>query len=232
MHRYKKIGYLFFAALCFYFLTKQIIGIPTFYDLQNNFSNLSDTLKIDEGDEEFFLDWKNPKDIIGFLNESRIPVNQRANILMDSLNNRLFLTDEKNINSDQLISNYYAMIIWTIELRALEKSNQNLSNTFNTVRHYWYNAITNAISDIVQNNTKMKYDFRVYFISGVLNSELYYPAFKNSMVEKIVLNLLQGNFGYILNRFWIGTTWWSKILITTIFLGNIYIYYEFIKRFF
>lgn len=225
-----KYLYLILFTVVLLLLISSLIDAPTFYDLPSSNSTLPERVILRSENDTFQLNWNNSKNLLEFLNSLSSNQRNSGKFLLNPLKEVLFNENSSDLNI--LIDNYLILTLWTFKLNALEEAYPHYSMDLNTIKHFWYNEISNGVSHIVELESDKKFDYRIYLITRVLNSESYYPAFKNSILEKITLNLVQGNFGYILNRFWIGTSLLIKIIFLIVFLINIYVYYEFIKKFF
>lgn len=101
-----------------------------------------------------------------------------------------------------------------------------LADFFGEVSDNFGMYVANKLAEIVSNNKEIKSTFRFNYVVQHAKCLMYPPNIGLDNSEKVLLNLSHGNFNYLWDRFWNGTSLFVKSLIflPTIFLLITYIY--------
>ncbi|WP_089371105.1 hypothetical protein [Dokdonia pacifica] len=85
-----------------------------------------------------------------------------------------------------------------------------------SIEIYWYNQITNHLSAEAKKQPNSKYGFKYRYLAQRCIQKKYFPNTGNSTFEKVLLNIIDQRWLYMLKRFWYSTPWICKIFILLI----------------
>ena len=71
----------------------------------------------------------------------------------------------------------------------------------------------------------IKYDFKFKYLVGFCQSRQFSPPIGMSSGEKIVAYVIEGKYAYLFNRFWFGTGWMFKFLLTAALAVTAYAFF-------
>jgi len=113
--------------------------------------------------------------------------------------------------------NYYSLI---------DKKNEIL---YKAIYDYWINIISNKLEDYYKENNALKYDYKFKYLITKCAEKGYSSSIGSTNFEKILINIGENKWSYLLNRFWNGTGLFFKLPLFLFLLITLYGYYCIIR---
>lgn len=126
------------------------------------------------------------------------------NCLVDSL---LSKWNYNNIDSLELL------LIILEKYQNYAETNPVLSDFFYEVADNYGVFVAKNLTELAENNKNLKSTFKFNYVRQHSKCLTYPPNIGLSNLEKVILNISQGNFSYLWGRFWNGTSFIFKSLI-------------------
>lgn len=165
-------------------------------------------------------------------------------LLKDSLNfggkaERLFyyfLVDKNKIfnTQDSNIFDPIKLLNWIIIAeRSLIHATYSARNSyfFKAISRYYFNSISEQLTKLNRNDPTLKYDLNFKILVDRCRTNKYHVDQKFTNSEKLINYLVEKKYAYIINRFWIGTPAFFKIILCFGLLISLYAYYLLINQF-
>lgn len=125
--------------------------------------------------------------------------------IADALTVELEKRYDPGMNLDSL--NMY--LNWAIKIdHASRVLNNEEKIVFSVISDYWISRISEKLEMVDD-----KYDFRYRSMVQKCSENSYNAVGTNSKFEKVIYNLMDNNYSYIVNRIWIGTGIITKIIL-------------------
>ena len=93
------------------------------------------------------------------------------------------------------------------------------------ITRYWFNYVSGKLSFFAKQKPSLKYDFKFRYLVGLCNSYKFSPSIGNSKFEKVILNFIDTNFGYMFHRFWYSTGVVFKLVVGLGVMLQLYAYW-------
>ena len=127
----------------------------------------------------------------------------------------------ENYNPDSLI----LLMQWVGKFKGyseIDKANEAL---YQSVDDYWMNIIANKLKDYCKNDYWLKYDFKFKYLSGQLEMNGYNTSIGFNDSEKVLNNIIENEYSYLIKRFFTRTSFIIKILFLFGILLTLYGYF-------
>jgi len=100
------------------------------------------------------------------------------------------------------------------------------ANFFGEVSDAWCSYVANRLTELSKANSSVKHSFKFQYVAQHSRNLKYQPNISYTNSEKVILNFTEGNFDYLWNRYWKGTSPLFKVvtIIPVFFLFTIFIY--------
>ncbi len=126
----------------------------------------------------------------------------------------------EHYNIDSLIQ----LLQWVEKFKQYASLNLDHNMLFETVYDHWMEFIIKTMERYADQNKSIKYNYKFKYLLSRCDEHTYTSRIGKSRLEKIVDNVIEQDWPYLLNRFWIGTTVLFKIIIFSILLITLYGY--------
>jgi hypothetical protein len=123
-------------------------------------------------------------------------------------------------NTDSLI----LLLQWVEGFKHYASLNLDNNMLFGAVYDHWMNFIIKTAERYAEQHKSIKYNYKFKYLLSRCDEQTYISSIGKSRLEKIVDNVIERNWSYLLNRFWIGTTVPFKIIIFSILFITLYAY--------
>lgn len=139
-------------------------------------------------------------------------------ILSLCLTNKLEkLNDTKNLDT------LYGILLWTdkfYDYSFIEKNNQAF---YESIPSYWYNYVANTLSDLSVENEQIQFNFKYQYLVQKCSERGYFSEQKMNIMDKVMMNVIQSRWFYLIHRFWNNTSHLFKMLFLSLFFINIFL---------
>ncbi len=116
--------------------------------------------------------------------------------------------------------------------------NRKRANFFGEISDAWCSYVANQLTELSKSNSSLKHSFKFQYVAQHSRNLMYPPNISYTNSEKVILNLTEGNFDYLWNRYWKGTSFSVKavsiiplfFLFTTFVYGCICIFQKHFKK--
>ncbi len=95
---------------------------------------------------------------------------------------------------------------------------------YSSIYDHWMNFTANKIGKYYEDSYFIKYDYKCKYIVSRCSEKKYTTNIGFSNYEKALNNIIEKNWSYLINRFWVATTAVFKIIFFLIALITIYGY--------
>lgn len=135
---------------------------------------------------------------------------------------------EERIRPSLEVANIDSLIImaqWAERFHFYKDIESPNTQLYKIVYRYWFNLISNQVSQYSERDNSIKYNFKFKYLVGLIQSKKYAPSISNTKGEKVLLYLTEGKYAYLFNRFWNGSSWATKtgvFLIVAYFIFSAY----------
>ena len=165
-------------------------------------------------------------------------------VLMDSINSSdrslnmevflLALTDSlksykhgiyNSTNLDSLILLYQ----WAEKFHFHAECENKYSSLYATIYDYWAQDIANELQSLYNTKYSIKYNYKFKYLRSRLEEREYNIPVGYSNWEKALNYIIERQWSYLLNRFWIGTTFLFKLIAFSLIAITVFGYYCIIK---
>ncbi len=134
--------------------------------------------------------------------------------------------DTSNLDSLNMILNL------ADEYRIYAKFSKAHSSLFESIADFWYSNTVTKLNAKTEQNKKQKYDFKYRFLIQRCANNNYFKSQKKSLPEKVLLNIIDQKWAYLIHRFWNSTSILFKTVLLTLFLISIFITFISFKNLF
>lgn len=93
---------------------------------------------------------------------------------------------------------------------------------YSSLVDHWYNISANSLAAILKENNALKYSFKYQSLKRRCEHLKYFSSIPSSSLEKVIYNLLNNNYSYVVNRVWLRTGIFEKVILF-LFLGFVFI---------
>jgi len=201
-----------------------------YFNLQNHLHNIDKSKFKQTFPYDIYIDSANYCDINSILYDLKlmnlINPDAKANrrILAKALTEKL---EEKNKN---LFNNYnpdgLIMILqWVNKLNHYKDIDTANIKLYRIIHRYWYNYVSNKLSQYNDDNSNLKYGFKFKYLLSTCQSNNYPPDIRFSNTAKVIDNVINNKWAYLFKRFWDGTNFVFKFLLSIISVLTLYGYY-------
>ena len=84
---------------------------------------------------------------------------------------------------------------------------------YSAIRSSILNKVANDLSELVKKDKAIKFTFKFKSLFRRCVKENYNPGIKDSSIEKVLYNVINGKFTYLSNRFWLRTSSTFKVFV-------------------
>lgn len=201
-----------------------------YFNLQNHVKNVDKSRLREEFPYKIYLDSADYCNISSIQNHLNIlyAVNpdsrQNQKILVDALTDKLeerINSRFKKYNPDSLI----LMLQWVSKFKYYKDLDTNNAKFYRMVHRHWYNYVANKLGQYNDENPYLKYHFKFKYLVSTCRAQSYPPDIRSSNTAKIIDNVVNSRWAYLLKRFWDGTGLLAKLLTAAVVLFTFYSYY-------
>lgn len=121
-------------------------------------------------------------------------------------------------NKTNCLDTLNSILIWVDEFKLNQITKSKYSSCYSSIVDFWYNSTLNTIDSLAKNDNNIKFSFKYRYLLQKCNENGYYSNAGHSIIEKLVINIMENNWSYIFNRFWNGTSILYKFLVFTMML--------------
>lgn len=150
-------------------------------------------------------------------------------ILYYALADSLIKKEKNSINSNNL-DYMISRLNWISGFRYYAEMSAKNRDLYESVHGAWLSKISNEISRSIEKDKKLMFNYKVKHILSLCKTEGYIIPIKIGNSSKIIDNLINGNYSYILKRFWYSTSLFFKLLVLIPIVITIFIYINFFKN--
>jgi hypothetical protein len=208
---------------------KQCVQKP-YFNLKNHIDSLNTgNLKADFP-YEIYLDSANYCDIasihkhLEILNTLNRDAKENKKILVKALTEKLEEKIGSRFNTYQPDS-IILMLNWVNKFQYYKDIDTNNLKLYRMVHRHWYNYFANKLSQYNDSDANLKYEFKFKYLLAMCQSKNYPPDIRNSSITKIIDNVVNNKWAYLFKRFWDGTGFLVKLLLSAAILFTFYSYY-------
>ena len=117
------------------------------------------------------------------------------------------------------------LLDWADRFKYYAITDQPHDKMHRAIHTYWMEVIVDWLEDSYKQDYFVKYSYKFNFIRDRCEQSNYKPSIgSDTTVEKILDNLILGKWGYLINRFWIGTGILFKMCVLVLVLLTFYAY--------
>jgi hypothetical protein len=134
------------------------------------------------------------------------------------------LLQNKGYNNS--IDSLELLLVVSERYMSFAQANRKRANFFGEVSDAWCSYVANQLTELSKANSSLKHSFKFQYVAQHSRNLMYKPNISYTNSEKVILNLTEGNFDYLWNRYWKGTSSLFKAasIIPLLFLFTIFIY--------
>lgn len=125
-------------------------------------------------------------------------------IYVKALTEKLELRISKSFENPKLDS-LITLAQWVEKFDCYKDIDETNARTYKIIYRHWMNFLSNHLGQYYETDSDIKYDFKFRYLIAFCQSKKYSPSLGDSMTEKVIANLLDHKWAYLLNRFWNGT---------------------------
>lgn len=131
------------------------------------------------------------------------------------------IRNSNNLDSILIIFN------WCRDLSVLKLIDKSHEFFYDASSTFWYNWCSNSLSNLVKTDPRVKYIYKYRYLATSCQMQQYSPSIRSSNSEKLVLYLIDGNWGHIISKAVYDTSPVTKIFIITVVMMTIlsYVYF-------
>ena len=199
------------------------------FNLSKHTNNLNETNLLEKFPYNIYLDSAN-YEIIEFIRKDLETLNSFSK---DSMLNQQVLSIALTEKLDKRISSHFdrynpdsliTIIQWAERFNFYAEIDKKNAPFYQTVYDYWMNFTIARLDKYYIDDYLIKYNFKFKYIQNRCKEKTYTGAIGNNQFEKVINNIIEKNWSYLINRFWIGTTFVFKLIITLFSLFTFYGY--------
>lgn len=189
------------------------------FDLSKYISGLNESNILDKFPYKIYLDSSNYEEVVFIQRDllkmdSIISNNKRLNRKVLSIALTQKLEEQLNSGFDKYNPDSLILMLQIVEkfknYADLDKENAQL---FKALYTHWLSFIANKLGAYYRNDNSVKYDYKFKYIVSRCEEKGFTTDVGNTQIEKAVNNVIEQNWCYLINRFWIGTTLIFKAII-------------------
>ena len=139
-------------------------------------------------------------------------------------------SNNQTIDTSLSLDSMYFKYKLAFECKALSKGLPNKSTFYKVISDYWFRYICNQMSILAVNQPDMIYDHKYNLLYQLLQSELYTPNVKKSTSDKVIYNLQQSKFGYLIYKFKVIFGIPGLIISLAFVIFTLYLYVKFFLK--
>jgi hypothetical protein len=139
-------------------------------------------------------------------------------------------SSNQSIDTSLSLDSLFLLYKLAFECKTLSKALPDKSTFYKVVSDYWYRSVCQQMSQKANNNSGIVYDQKFNVLYQLLQTELYTPNLKKSNSDKVIYNLQQSKFGYLIYKFKIIFGIPGLILTLLIISFTLYLYIQFILK--
>lgn len=200
------------------------------FHIINHLNGLSDSNLINTFPYKVYLDSINIYDVIDIKKSTlEIDTVSKDNMLSQQIvsialtDSLLRVTKNKYVryNSDSLI----LLMQWVEKFKNygdIDKQNKTL---YQAIHDFWMNVITNNLTDLCKHDYWLKYDYKFKYLSSRLEEKGFNTTVGFNDAEKVLNNIIENNYSYLVDRFISRTSIFIKIFFLFAITLTIYGYY-------
>ena len=102
------------------------------------------------------------------------------------------------------------------EMKALELLDKENGIIYSVFKSDVLSAVANTLGDLATENKSLKFTYRFKSVYRRCTKEKYNPGILNSSLEKVVYNLVNNRYSYLVSRFWTRTSFTQKSILFTL----------------
>jgi hypothetical protein len=130
-------------------------------------------------------------------------------------------------------NNCHNIIFWAEEFKCFEANDTDVFQPIYVgIFDFWMNKVALVLSDATRNNSDLKYNNNFFYLNQRLTDYKYAIGIKYSNTEKVIENIVNGKWSYLLKRYFLETSTFINLLLVFFLVLTIYTYYLFLISFF
>lgn len=150
-------------------------------------------------------------------------------ILYYALADSLIKKERNSINTNNL-DYLISRLNWISGFRYYSEMSVRNRDLYESIHGAWLSKISNEIIKSIDKDKNLLFNYKVKHILSLCKAEGYIIPIKISNSYKVIDNLINGNYSYILKRFWYSTSLFLKLLVFVPIVITSFIYINFFKN--
>jgi len=201
------------------------------YDISSHIKKLSAINIHKEFPYDIYLDSSNYNNVEQLLHDistldSFIPLNHEINLevlstaLTDKLNERY-----KNRFHEYSPDSILLIIQWAEKFHSYANIDRSNARLYESIYDNWIEFAIQRLDEYYYTDNSIKYNFKYKYLLERCRENKFNGSVGFTRFEKVINNIIEKKWRYLLNRFWIGTTIYCKLFAVIIIGLTTYSYY-------
>lgn len=132
---------------------------------------------------------------------------------LEAIYNQFSLSFNNEFQHSSTLDTLNALLGFSEELKMAEFIDVRNELIYSAIRSSILNKVANDLSELVKKDKAIKFTFKFKSLFRRCVKENYNPGIKDSSIEKVLYNVINGKFTYLSNRFWLRTSSTFKIFV-------------------
>ena len=111
-----------------------------------------------------------------------------------------------------------AILNWAVNFKNSAKLHKDFETLLTVISDFWISKVNNCLDSVAQTDDNVKYTFKHKYLVQICKSLNSNVDIKTTNTEKIINNILEKKWSYLLKRFYSGTSFFFKFSILLIIL--------------
>jgi len=95
---------------------------------------------------------------------------------------------------------------------------------FQGVQHYWFNKVSNKLTELVENDSDIRFNPMYRVLVSRCAQNKYHIALEFTAIEKVIAYFIEGKYSYVWGRIWLRTSVLQKFIIISGMIVTIVLY--------